>query len=302
LRSLLLALAAARRVGAKTSNPALHERLAVEDISAATAKGVMLEISGGGDPLKVIVGENNARGKGTYVRIDGEPVSWLVDTNIAVERRPAEWLQRELVNLTPSRIVAVEVLPPDGEPIRIARETGAAGDFKLQNVPRGREPLSEFVADATAGLLDSLRFDDVAAIDAVPAPASGTRRARFESSEGLRVTLQSWKVDDKTYAQLSADLDEAVASSWAERVAADTDAASAASSASADAEPESVSDDDVPTSTTVVTVAGAPDGPEALRAELAQLQQRFAGRVFVLPAFKAGNLNRDLDAYLKPKE
>ena len=37
------------------------------------------------------------------------------------------------------------------------------------------------------------------------------------------------------------------------------------------------------------------------RDEVDALNTRFANRVFVLPNFKASNLNRDLEAYLKPQ-
>ena len=40
---------------------------------------------------------------------------------------------------------------------------------------------------------------------------------------------------------------------------------------------------------------------QALRSEVDQLNARFADRVFVLPGHKAANLNRDHEAYLKPK-
>jgi len=294
LRGLLIALADARRVEAKTANPAMHERLAVEDVAGEKAQGVAVEIAGAGPTFRVIVGENNARGKGTYVRLDGDATSWLVDTNIAVERRPVEWLQRELIHLPTSRIATVEVTPPAGEPIRIAREKGLAGDFRVQNMPRGREPQSEFVADATAGLLDSLRFDDVVAVDALAEPADGVRVARFVSNEGLTVTMRSWQANGKTYGRFAADLDSEVATAWAE---APPTAAVAVEPVATEADPKASAD------ATALTEPAetAETRLVTLRTELDTLQQRFAGRVFELPAFKASSLNRGMEDYLKPK-
>lgn len=294
LRGLLIALADARRVEAKTANPAMHERLAVEDVAGEKAQGVAVEIAGAGPTFRVIVGENNARGKGTYLRLDGDATSWLVDTNIAVERRPVEWLQRELIHLPTSRIATVEVTPPAGEPIRIAREKGLAGDFRVQNMARGREPQSEFVADATAGLLDSLRFDDVVAVDALAEPADGVRVARFVSNEGLTVTMRSWQANGKTYGRFAADLDSEVATAWAE---APPTAAVAVEPVATEADPKASAD------ATALTEPAetAETRLVTLRTELDTLQQRFAGRVFELPAFKASSLNRGMEDYLKPK-
>ena len=300
LRGLLIALADARRVEAKTANPAMHDRLAVEDVAGEKAQGVAVEISSAGPTVRVIVGENNARGKGTYVRLDGEATSWLVDTNIAVERRPVEWLQRELVHLPTARIASVEVIPATGEPIRIAREKGLAGDFRVQNMPRGREPQSEFVADATAGLLDSLQFDDVAAVDALPQPAEGVRVARFRSNEGLTVSLHAWQANGKTYGRFEAKLDAEAATAWATAppvlpvaspAAPPVEAATAEADAGQNAAALSSSQPAESAETRLAT----------LRAELETMQKRFANRVFELPALKAASLNRGSEDYLKPK-
>jgi len=296
LRGLLLALVEAQRVEAKTINPALHERLGVEDLAAAEARGVAVELQGGGQPLRIIVGDNATQGKGTYVRLDGDAQSWLIDRNVAVERKPTEWLQRELANISAARIAEVEVTPDTGAPIRIARKSeGEGGDFALQDVPRSREPLSEFVADATAGLLDALRFEDVLAASAVEESTEAARNARYRTQEGLEIRLRSWKADGKSFARLTVALDEAAAEAWAAAAGTDEGAADADSTADADAaadKPEGESSE--PAETPESRLAD-------LRAELATLQQRYADRVFVLPGFKAGNLERDLEAYLKPK-
>ena len=39
----------------------------------------------------------------------------------------------------------------------------------------------------------------------------------------------------------------------------------------------------------------------ALRAEVEAMNARFDGKTFVLPAFKAGNLHKTLEEFLKPK-
>jgi len=305
LRALLVGLAEARRVEAKTANPDLHARLGVEDIAAADAKGVVLELLGGGDPLRIIVGENNARGQGTYLRLEGDPQSWLVDRSIAVERRPVEWLQRELVNLPTSRIASVEVTPAGGPTIRIGRADDAAGDFRLLDLPRGREQASDFIADATAGLLDSLRFEDVMADDASAAGEQGLREAAFRSREGLVIRLTAWQHEGSTRARFSAELDETAAADWAQSqesaaAAPAVDATGAEVAESADA---GASTDEAESESTAAASAeqgSAEDPLAALREERDTLQRRFAERVFVLPAFKATNLNRSLDDYLKP--
>ncbi len=290
LRSLLLALSEAQRVEAKTANPALHARLGVEDVEDAQAHGVRVEISGGGPPVRVILGENAAREAGTYVRLADEPQAWLIDRNIAVEKRPAEWLQRELANLPTARIASVTVQPPTGAEVRIGRPDGANGDLQLLDLPRGREPASEYIAESTAGLLDSLRFEDVLADADAAEPADAARVTRFRSVEGLEVELRSWIEGERTLARFAVRLDEAAASAWA----AEASAPAGATGEAPEGEQETAG------SASAVSAEGEGDRLDALRDETAAMQRRFADRVFVLPAFKAGNLNRDLEAYLKP--
>jgi hypothetical protein len=153
LRTYLLKLAQAKRVEAKTSSPALYEKLGVESVDAATAGGVQLEIDGLAQPVKLIVGRNVVRGSGSYMRYAGDAQSWQTDTDLAVEKSTANWLRRELVDIAAGRVTQVEVVPPAGPKIAIVRAAaGGSGDFSLANLPKGRELASEYVADATAGI------------------------------------------------------------------------------------------------------------------------------------------------------
>jgi hypothetical protein len=328
LRELLLKLAEARRIEAKTANPALHDRLGVEDIDTADAAGVQVAIEGGPLTQPLIIGYTRTQGTGTYVRGAGDPQSWLIDRNIAVERKTANWLQRDLVDLDTARLERVEIRPPSGSPIRIERSAGSAGDFRLAGLPAGREPASEFVADASAGLLSSLRIDDVRRADALDEDPATLREATFLTREGVRIDLRSWQVEGATWGRFEAVFDQAQADawiaaeqaldrdSWERRQAAleeSTDDLGAGADGSADtdaADADPAVDGAEPGEELAPLVPLAVSDPEAdrqqrielARDEVEALNRRFAGWVFVLPNFKAANLNRDLDAYLRPKD
>ena len=328
LRSLLLNLAEARRVAAKTSKPELYERLGVEDVSNAEAQGVKLEISGGGEPLAVILGQNVPTGTGTYLRLANEAQSWQIDKNVAVEKTTANWLQKDLADIQPNRIQAVTVTHGK-DTVEIVANDSADGDFILANLPRGREPQSDFVADATAGFLQGLRIDDVASAESQPV-VEPQRNAVFRTKDGLDIAVTSWTANDKAWAQFGVSLDEARAvaaieaeqakakAEWEAREAAANAAKPAATDAPA-ADGETAGDAaaaeaaaDAPAADTAEL---APEKPAAvadpaayretrlaeLRKEVETLSARFAGRSFALPSYKSGNLNRELEAYLKPK-
>ena len=316
LRRILLGLSEAKRIEAKTAKPELYDRLGVEDVAAAEAQGVLLTIEGGGEPLTLIIGQNVSRGTGTYVRVPGEAQSWQIDRNVAVEKSTANWLDKDLADIQPNRIASVSVTAGK-DTVEIVASESADGDFILANLPRGREPQSAFVADATAGFLQGLRIEDVASAEQ-RAPTDPQRNAVFRTEGGIDVGVVTWTDADKPWAQLSASLDEARALAHIETEQAKAIADWEAKQAAADMQTAAADGDATEASAAAAEADQAELAPEAplavsdaaadreqrlaaLREEVSQLNARFQGRSFQLPSYKAGNLNRELEAYLKPK-
>lgn len=323
VRDFLVALAQAKRVEAKTSNPELYGRLGLADVAQAGATGTQVEIDGLAAPARLIVGQNVQRGTGTFVRDAGEAQSWQVDANIAVERAAAKWLQPEIVDIAPSRVQSVSIKHPEGAAIDIVKAQGdGAADFVLRTLPKGREPESEFVADAAAGLLSGLHLDDVEpASQAEPGDAKVTT-SEFRIDDGTTLTITSWKVGDKTLARLAATLDEEKAAAFVEQAqvrAAKEAAASAAAvaaqgeatAAAADAAPavqgEATAAADAPAATPAAAAPAIDPAADreqrlaAIRDGVNAMQAKFANWTYTLPTYKASNLNKTLEDYLKPK-
>ncbi len=317
LRQYLLKLARAKRVEAKTDNPALYYRLGVEEIGAKDVVGAQVELDGLAQPIKLIIGRNVVRGTGSYVRHAGEAQSWQVDADLAVERVAANWLQRDLVDIAAGRVQRVHVTPAAGPAVEIVRAAeGSAGDFALASLPKGREAATDFVADAAAGFLSGLRFDDVLrATDATP-PETGVTRATFATQEGISIEVAAWPEGDKARAQFTATLDESVAGAFVAEAQAKAARERAAVQAQAAATLTPVREDSAEKTSATETAATDSNAAKpavsepvkdseqrlaALRAEIAAMNARFKDKTFVLPAFKAGNLTKTLEGYLKPK-
>ncbi len=341
LRELLLNLAQAQRIEPKTAVEASYPVLGVQDVEAEGASNVLLRVAGAGPELAVILGQNNSRGAGTFVRLQGEAQCWLVDRNLAAEKTASGWLQRDLMDIAANRVTGVEVQPPEGGPVQIEANSGGEGDFRIANLPGGREPASAFVGDATAGFLSGLRIEDVRrAEDYTPAEDAQATTASFRTREGMLVAIKAHTAGGETWASFEVSLDEQAA---AERIqgeqareamaheqalkaaqassqdeATQPSAAGAAEgqiaeadSAAADASGASTS----APSTTPVSAADLPEPPkavsdpeadraermQALQDEVATLKRATEGWVFKIPSFKADNLRRGMDAYLKPR-
>ena len=329
VRELLLKLAAAKLVEPKTSVPASYPRLGVEDVEAADAKGVRIEIDGLPETAKLIVGNYNGRaGDGTFVRRAGEPQSWLATGNLAVDKEAANWLQRELLDISSTRVAQVEITH-GGRTLRAFKTESAAPNYQVADVPKGRELSSEFVANGLASVLSGLRFDDVVRADAVAPGDAKVYEVEYTTFEGVVIDAKAWERDGKAYSIFTASLDEAAADAWiasmqqkatadhAARAAADAEGAQAAAAAATPAQapgttPAAATPADAAAATPAVPASIEPplavsdpakDREQQLanlREEVATLNTKFAGWAFVLPNYKFANMNKTLDDLLKP--
>ena len=293
LREFLLKLADAKLVEQKTANKDKYATLGVEDVADKDAKGVEVALGGLAQPVKLIVGNTNAHG-GTFVRRADETQSWLASGNISVDKKAENWLRKDLVDVAANRVESVSITRPDGKTVHISKQDESDANFKLADVPKGREAGSEFTLNGLASTLAGLRFDDVVpAQDAAPIDKPLT--ARYATFDGLIVNVVAWEKDGKDYAQLTAttDPDQAnrhIAAQQKNPPATD-DAKPADAAAAADSsKPAGVAD-------------SAKDREEklaALEKEATDLNTRFKDWTFVLPAYKYANINKAPDDLLKP--
>lgn len=287
LRDYLLRLALAQRIEAKTALPENYSRLGVEDVDSKGAHGARLDITGGGEPLALIVGLNNPRGHGSYVRVPGDAQSWLADLDIAPERKAANWLQRDLIDVDPRRVVRVEIRPAKGEAITLSRNAINDSQWQLDGLAKGKQALQTAV-DGVDGFLQGLRLEDVAKADGEP-PADALH-ARFVTADGLDVGVVVWQHDDAPWARFTAHFDQAQAIKHAEeRVAFERAAAKAA--------PGGAAND---TAAAAARIASAESRVAQWRKQSDTFAQRIDGWQFALSPYKVGNLRKPRTAFIEP--
>lgn len=198
LRELLLALADARIVERKTSNPDLHDQLGLRDPEIEGSKGTRLELTGADFTYKLIVG-NAAQGGFRYVRIDEDPQSWLIDRNPVIPNSAGDWLEREIVDVKAADLRAVTIRHPDGEEIRIEKDADEGDKFEVTNLPEGRELSYATVTNSITGVLSALTLDDVRKATDMPAAAV---TATFETINGARIVVQTDRSDEESWISL----------------------------------------------------------------------------------------------------
>ncbi|MEO6689171.1 MAG: DUF4340 domain-containing protein [Dokdonella sp.] len=303
LREFLLKLADAKNVEAKTSNKEKYATLGVEDVDAKDAKGLQIELAGLAQPFKLIVGNTNTRGGGTFVRRLGDAQSWLASGVLTVEKSAADWLKKDLVDIAATRVASVAVTHADGKVVRVAKDAEADANFKLADVPKGREAGAEFALNGLAATLAGLRFDDVVPAKDATADVKALK-AHYAMFDGMVVDATAWEKDGKDYAQFVASLDVAQAGKG---VAAAQAKAKSEFEAATVAKPETAKDAKVVDEPIKPLAVSDPakdreDRLAALNKEVAELNARFSGWTYVLPAYKYAGINKSIDDLLKPLE
>lgn len=204
LRQLLLALADAKIVERKTSNAEYYGQLGVDDPAMEDSQGVLLELQGAEADYKLIVG-NAAQAGYRYVRIADDSQSWLIDKNPQIPASAGDWLLGNIVDIKSAAVRSVTISHPDGEEIRIGRESAETSDFDVLNIPDGRELSYDTVANGIAGALNALNLDDVRKGDAFEADVVTTT---FDTFDGTRIVVETMKSDDGNWISLRAIADD----------------------------------------------------------------------------------------------
>ncbi|MGH8040774.1 MAG: DUF4340 domain-containing protein [Rudaea sp.] len=314
IRQFLIQLDQATVTEQKTSNPKLYAELGVDDVKDAKAKGVRVELGGLAKPLTIIIGNyNGAGGGGTFVRLASATQSLLASGNLTVAKNMTDWEQRDLADIPSSRLRTVTLTGPDGKTLTIYKDAPGDANFKIADVPKGREPSSQYVANELGALLSSLRADDAFAAKDLTPPEK-VYKADFAAFDGLNVAVIGWQQGGKDYVQLAARLDETAANAQIDIDQAKAKAAYEAAVAAANKKladertttgPQAKADAQAAADVAKPLAVSDPakdrsDRLAALNKEVASLNKSFSGWTFAMPAYKFTDLTKTMDDMLKP--
>lgn len=271
IRTNLIALADARIIEEKTSNPELYNKLGVDDIDKETASGVQLDITAGDKTTSVIIGQTGVGGGDrAYARIAGTATSWMVSGQFNPARAAADWLDREILDIDSARVHAVTIRHPEGAPVRVEKPAREAMNFDVKDVPAGRELSFATVGNSIGAALSDLTLDNVTAAEGFEAGDAKPVVARFETFDGLVVEVTSWRTGEGPRFRFAAQADQALAERFAAAPAAENNSAE------------------------------KPASFDEVKAEADQLNVRLAPWIYTLADFKAEQFTRKLDELLQP--
>lgn len=299
LRKVLIAVADARKVEQKTSNPELYERLGVADPMKDDSGGaVLLSSAGLGELDFALILGNAVQQEYRYVRIADQAESWLIDQNPGVPEDISGWLAPDIVNIESSRIQSVTLTHDDGDAIHIHKDSKDATNFTVDDIPDGRELSYPSVANGTAAVLSNLSLEDVEA-DTGAGETNSTTTV-FRTFDGLEIRVASSKEDDQTWITLAAS--------------AVQPAPDAATAAGAGNESPPAGEDTGAAENSDGTATNEAGGPEQVtppeeeekkpdpKQEAADINARVSGWRYQIADYKANQLTRSWDDLLKTEE
>ncbi len=307
VRETLLGLAELDILETKTAKPERHETLGVRDVEAegATSTGVRLTNAAGDILAELIVGRtrpsgSRSRRRELFVRKPGDPQTWLVIGNLSVETDPGEWLDKDILRIEPKRVRRVSVVHPDGTRLQLEKETPDDLDYRVADLPDGREVASQFTVNNIVSTLASLSLEDVHPKGDVALDGVAEVVATIETFDGFEGTVTLRQRDDTHYVTVSAvfnprmvrqpDPDTKPARAGDEPEVSEPPTATLEPTApTPPAMPES------PTTPEPVTTPATPEPPaikpvEEVKADIDALTRTTAGWVYVIPSFRADTI------------
>ena len=285
VKQLVVAIAELETLEKKTRTPAKFDALGVEDVDAPDAESTLVRLATkeGNELAALIIGDPRQAGRGgrpsLYVRKPGEDQSWLVNGRVFVEPEPT-WLEKTVAEIGFERMQSVTTTHADGEVLRITRETPEDKEFSLEDLPEERALRFAGVASGIARGLQRLMLEDVQPASEVDFDQGPITVTEYATWDGLRVTVRTLRraadEGEKSLLRLSAAYDESLRY---EPVGPPLDQDDEAA-----AEPE-------PVGKTV----------DEVRAEVAQLEERWSPWVYIVPAYTGSNyFEKRVEDLLKP--
>lgn len=207
----LLGLAELSFVEPKTRKPDLYPRLEVDDadkkdakstlVTVADAKGSLLgELIAGKRRVDQLGGGND----GIYVRKPGDAQSWLAGGTLDLAGATPEWLDKKLIDLPQAKVKDVVLSAADGGALAFRRDKPEDKFALAAPPPAGKKLKSGDALDTPAGALAGLELTDVRPAKEFEFPKDGAAQARYESFDGLVLTVSIAQKDGTDWARIAA--------------------------------------------------------------------------------------------------
>lgn len=224
VRGLLIKLAQAELVEAKTRSKDRHGLLELEDPSGKDAKSNLVRLldDKGAVLAEAVVGKKRSDAfgsakSGTYVRKPAEAQTWLANADINAPMAVRDWVQPGLIDIPANKIAGILIEIPGEEPLKITRDAADASKHALVGMPEGKKLKDGAAISSIVRAAANVDLEDVRKPGATPAgEAAGV--AKLEADGGLAVALQLRKEGEAYWLSIDATGTEGDAKKTAEEI------------------------------------------------------------------------------------
>ena len=143
---------------------------------------------------------------GLFVRRPGETQSWLASAVAEPKTDLGDWLEKQVMTIDRARISEAVVDPTSGPSYTVYRDKQSDADFKLNEIPKGRELSYPAAPDAVAAAVVDFSFEDVKpSRDFDFSDSAHTARVVTKTFDGLTVTVNVIRQGLDFWATVSAE-------------------------------------------------------------------------------------------------
>jgi hypothetical protein len=140
---------------------------------------------------------------GMFVRKADSTQSWLAKSVFEPKSDVSDWYDKNLVDVQRSRIAEADMTPVGSPAYTVKRDKPKDTEFKLVNLPAGRQLSYPGAAEGVAGALTGLTFDDAKLAKGMD--FSKASRLVNHTFDGLTVTVQTMQQGQDYWATISAE-------------------------------------------------------------------------------------------------
>ena len=217
IRSLLRSLSEAEKIEEMSSRPEDFPKLGVADSDAEEGAGILVEISDADRSWQLIVGNTAPHlDQGQYIRLPDGNRNWMINRRLDLDIEIDKWLDKYIIHIPPEDLHRIVIERHDGETVSTMNLVRLikGGDFKLENLPEDREMKSDYLIQQIAAAVDYLQFKEVFPKDDSFLLPDKHINATFTTFDGLQLGMQSYQLDDESYATVTVAFDDDIASQY----------------------------------------------------------------------------------------
>ena len=217
IRGLLRSLSEAEKIQEMSSRPEDFPKLGIANPDAEEGAGILVEISDADRSWQLIAGNTAAHlDQGQYIRLPDENRNWMINRRLDLDIEVDKWLDKYIITIAPEDLHRIAIERQDGETVSTMTlvRLVKGGDFKLENLPEDREMKSDYLIQQIADAVEQLQFEEVfPKSDSFLLPDKHIN-ATFTTFDGLKLGMQSYQLDEESYATVSVEFDDDIASQY----------------------------------------------------------------------------------------